>query len=167
MRATPCYVSSRTYTQGVTKDAQANRRCLLQVAGSDIPAIEDLIDDLLACNLATADPYSLCMHDYLAVLQPLQLALEYTWALYSRHEAMQGTAATCLTAASAFRSALHCYAKAAQAELQQPSQDSLPGNRWSEQLRRQLRPLKKVHAAARAALKVYPSLGSLTADKAS
>lgn len=129
------------------------------MAGNDILAIEDLADDLLACTLATADPYSLCIHDYLAVLQPLQLALEYTWALYSRHEAMQGTAATCLTAASAFRSALHCYAKAAQAELQQPSQDSPPGNRRSEQLRRQLRPLKKVHAAARAALKVYPSLG--------
>ena len=126
------------------------------MAGSASHAVEDVVDDLLQCNLATADPYSLCMHEYLAVLQPLQLALEYTWALYSRHEAMQATAATCLTAASAFRSALSCYAKAAQAELQQASQES-PSRRRSEQLRRQLGPLKKVHAAARAALKVYSS----------
>ena len=131
------------------------------MACSNVHAIEDFVDDLLACNLATADPDSLCMHDYLAVLQPLQLAIEYTWALYNRNEAMQGTAAVCLMTASAFRSALHCYAKAAQAELQQASQDSPASSRRSEQLRMQLRPLKKVHAAARAALKVYPSLACL------
>lgn len=135
------------------------------MADNDIHAIEDLVDGLLACNIAAADPYSQCMHDYLAVLQPLQLALEYTWALYSRHEAVQGTAATCLTAATAFRSALHSYAKAAQAEVQlmqncsssRPApQDSRAGSRQSEQIRRQLRPVKKAHAAARAALKVNP-----------
>lgn len=134
--------------------------CLLQEADSDICAIEDIVDDLLACNLAATDPCSLCIHDYLAVLQPLQLALEYTWALYSRCQAMQGTAASCLKAASAFRSALHSYAEAAQAELQQPLQ-SPPSRRQSEQLRRQLRPLKKIHAAARAALKVNTSLACI------
>ena len=130
----------------------------LQVADNDIHGIEEMVDDLLNCNLAAADPYSLCMHDYIAVLQPLQLALEYTWALYSRHQAMQGTAVICLTAASAFRSALQRYAKAAQTELQEPSQDSSPSSRRSEQLRRQLRPLKRAHGAARVTLKVYPRL---------
>lgn len=147
-------------------------QCFLQVADNDIHAIEDLVDGLLACNMAAADPYSQCMHEYLAVVQPLQLALEYTWALYSRHEAVQGTEATCLSAATAFRSALHSYTKAAQAEVQlmqncsssRPApQDSIPGSKRSEQLRRQLRPLKKAHAAARAALKVYPSLASCIA----
>ena len=121
---------------------------------NDIQAIENVIDDLLAIENAAEDPYSLCIHDYLAVLQPLQLALEYTWALYSQSKATQDVAARCLTAASSFRSALQRYAKAAQAEEQQLSQDTHASVTQSEQLRSQLRPLKKLHAATRVELKV-------------
>lgn len=114
-----------------------------------------MIDVLLSCDIANEDPYSLCMHNYLQILQPLQLALEYTWDLYSRHTAMRGTTARCLTAASAFKAVLQRYAEAAQAEIEDAAvtQISHAGSQ-SEQLRAQLRPLKKLHDAMRATLKV-------------
>ena len=133
----------------------------MQIAHNDTQAVEDVIDNLLAVDIAAEDPYSLCVHDYLAVLQPLQLALEYKWALYSQSKATHGTAARCLTAASAFRFALQRYAKAAQAEEQQLSQDIGASTTQSEQLRSQLRPLKKLHASTRAELKVVASLTDL------
>ncbi len=131
----------------------------MQVAHHDISALEAVIDVLLSCDIANEDPYSLCMHNYLQILQPLQLALQYTWDLYSRNIAMHGTTARCLTAASAFKSALQQYAKAAQAEMEHVAvtQISHAGNSQSEQLRAQLRPLKKLHDAMRATLKVLHS----------
>ena len=133
----------------------------MQIADRDISALEAVIDVLLSCDIANEDPYSLCMHNYLQILQPLQLALEYTWDLYSRHTAMHGTTARCLTAASAFKGALQRYAKAAQAEIEHlaVTQISHAGSSQSEQLRAQLRPLKKVHDAMRATLKVLHNSG--------
>ena len=133
----------------------------MQIADRDISALEAVIDVLLCCDIANEDPYSLCMHNYLQILQPLQLALEYTWDLYSRHTAMHGTTARCLTAASAFKGALQRYAKAAQAEIKHVAvtQISHAGSSQSEQLRAQLRPLKKVHEAMRATLKVLHNSG--------
>ncbi len=131
----------------------------MQVADRDMSALEAVIDVLLSCDIANEDPYSLCMHNYLQILQPLQLALEYTWDLYSRNTAMRGTTARCLTAATAFKAALQRYAKAAQAEVEHVAvtQISHAGSSQSEQLRAQLRPLKKLHDAMRATLKVLHS----------
>ena len=128
----------------------------MQVADNDIPVLEDVIDALLACNIVAEDPYSLCMHDYLQILQPLQLALEYTWALYSKRSGMHGTTARCLTAASAFRNALQRYSMAAHGDSEKLSQSQISSDTSlrSEQLRAQLRPLKKLHEAMRAILKV-------------
>ena len=129
----------------------------MQVADHDISALEAVIDVLLSCDIANEDPYSLCMHNYLQILQPLQLALEYTWDLYSRHTAMREPTARCLTAASAFKGALQRYAKAAEIEHVAVTQISHAGSSQSGQLRAQLRPLKKVHDAMRATLKVLHS----------
>ncbi|KAL0032997.1 hypothetical protein WJX77_009924 [Trebouxia sp. C0004] len=125
------------------------------VADHDISALEAVIDVLLSCDIANEDPYSLCMHNYLQILQPLQLALEYTWDLYSRNTAMHRTTTRCLTAATAFKAALQQYAKAAQAEIDHvaETQMSHAGRPQCEHMRAQLRPLKKLHDAMRAALK--------------
>jgi len=111
----------------------------VQVADCDISALEAVIDVLLSCDIANEDAYSLCMHNYL-----------------SQNTAMHGTTARCLTAASAFKGALQRYAKAAQAEIEHVAvtQISNAGISQSEQLRAQLRPLKKLHDAMRATLKV-------------
>ncbi len=69
---------------------------------------------------------------------------------------MHGTTARCLTAASAFRNALQRYSMAAHGDSEKLSQSQISSDTSlrSEQLRAQLRPLKKLHEAMRAILKV-------------
>lgn len=69
---------------------------------------------------------------------------------------MHGSTARCLTAACAFKSALQRYARAAQTETEQltAAEASIGGISQSEQMRAQLKPLKKLHDAVRATLKV-------------
>ncbi|DBB01692.1 TPA: hypothetical protein ACH3X1_000320 [Trebouxia sp. C0004] len=68
---------------------------------------------------------------------------------------MHRTTTRCLTAATAFKAALQQYAKAAQAEIDHvaETQMSHAGRPQCEHMRAQLRPLKKLHDAMRAALK--------------
>ena len=129
---------------------------VFQMAECDVQDLEEVVDDLLACNIVAEDVFSLCMHDCLDLLQPLQLAIQYTWALYSKKEAMHESTSHCGAAASAFRSALQLYAQAAQAEVQIRSQNGHASTCESEQLRSQLRPLKKLYTAAKAELEVRP-----------
>lgn len=72
---------------------------------------------------------------------------------------MHGSTARCLTAACAFKSALQRYARAAQTETEEltAAEASTGGTSQSEQMRAQLKPLKKLHDAMRATLKVVLS----------
>ena len=111
---------------------------------------------LFSCKITAEDPYSLCLRDYLQTLQPLQLALEYTWALFIKQTTLLDSTAGCLTSANAFKIALQQYAKAAHAEVEQLSQMSMNSQRplQSEQMRAQLKPLKLRHSSMRSILKV-------------
>lgn len=132
-----------------------------QVATHDVQKMEDVIDALLAYDIdallaydiSLVDPCSMSINSYLQLLQPLQLVLEYTWFLYSRDCRQQGATAKCLTAANAFSNALKRYSRAALTEL--GSGICVNGMLLqSEQLRAQLKPLKKLHDATRASMQV-------------
>lgn len=129
----------------------------MQVTDNNYKPLEDVIDALLSYNVEAEDPCSFSMHNYLQILQPLQLAVEYTWSVYSRKTALHSITARCLTAASAFQRALQQHAAAALAETEHftQTQISSPSTSMSEQIRVQLQPLKEAYDAMRAALKVF------------
>ena len=127
---------------------------MLQADPQHVQQLEDVIDTLLSYDVTAINPCSMSVNSYLQLLQPLQLALQYTWFLYSRDSRQQGMTAGCLTAANAFSGGLRRYLKAAQSDLSALHKDSGAQLR-SEALRAQLKPLKKLHAASRASMKVH------------